>query len=246
MMINFFFGGRRNFTLETYYDIMSKNFNMLELAGTAHLSTEEQKIIKFESDLKEDKVIRYSITSKSTRDSLPENQRTFDSYYNKFSFFMNKHNTLVQNNPRKVQISQMKMHRQGSDIGQNKRPRFRNSKRRGRRRPCGRRHSYNSYMKSRNMKYTFQPEAEIYSKEEYNNLTANQKGQVLALKQRNGSIYGCTPPPGFQINKVTGEAEPSNHLVSPTIRAATSAMIHEDSSFNSNDINSKTTPLTMI
>ena len=51
---------------------MSKNFNMLELAGSAHLLTEEEKIIKFESGLKEDKAINYSIDSKSIWDSLPE------------------------------------------------------------------------------------------------------------------------------------------------------------------------------
>ena len=93
------------------------------------------------------------------------------------------------------------------------------------------------------MKYTIQPEAKIYSKEEYNNLTANQKSQVLALKQRNGWIDGCGP--GFQINKTTGEVEPGNQLVS-TIRATTSTMIHEDSSYNVNDMNSKPPPLTMI
>ena len=63
---------------------MSKNFNMLELAGSAHLLTEEEKIIKFESGLKEDKAINYSIDSKSIWDSLPENQQTFDLYYNLF------------------------------------------------------------------------------------------------------------------------------------------------------------------
>ena len=93
---------------------MSKNFNTLESAGIAYLMIEqEQKIIKFELGLKEDKAINDSITSKIIWDALPENQKTFDSYYNKFSSFMNKHNTLVQSNPRKVQISQMKMHRQG-------------------------------------------------------------------------------------------------------------------------------------
>ena len=44
---------------------MSKNFNMLELAGAAHLLTEKQKVIKFEAELKEDKAINYSINSKS-------------------------------------------------------------------------------------------------------------------------------------------------------------------------------------
>ena len=47
------------------------------------------------------------------------------------------------------------------------------------------------------------------------------------------------------MNKVAGEAEPSNQLVS-TIRAATSTMIHEDSSLNANDMNSKPPLLTMI
>ena len=89
---------------------------------------------------------------------------------------------------------------------------------------------------SRNTKYTFQTEAKIYSKEEYNNLTANQKSQVLALKQRTDWIDCCTPPLCFQINKTTGEAEPSNQLVS-TIRAATRTMIQEDSSYNVNDMN---------
>ena len=131
---------------------MSKNFNLLELAGIAHLLTEEQKIIQFESGLKEDKAISYSITSKSIWVALPKNQRTFDSYYYTFSSFMNKHNTLVQNNPRKIQISQMNMHRQGRDTDQNKRPRFRNSRGRCRRRPGARTSPYNPYMMSRNTK----------------------------------------------------------------------------------------------
>ena len=42
-------GERRTFTLETYYTIMSKNFNILEQAGVDHTLTEEQKVIKFET-----------------------------------------------------------------------------------------------------------------------------------------------------------------------------------------------------
>ena len=60
-----YYGEIRNFSLETYYNIMLKNFNMLELAGVTHLLTEEQKIIKFEAGRKEDKAINYSISSKS-------------------------------------------------------------------------------------------------------------------------------------------------------------------------------------
>ena len=74
------------------------------------------------------------------------------------------------------------------------------SRGRGRGRPSARERSYNPYMMSINIKYTFQPEAKIYSKEEYNNLIANQKGEVLVLKQKNGWFDGCTPLPGFHIN----------------------------------------------
>ena len=49
-----YYGERRNFSFETYYDIISKNFNMLERARETHLLTEEQKIIQVEAGLKED------------------------------------------------------------------------------------------------------------------------------------------------------------------------------------------------
>ena len=97
---------KRNFTLESYYDIILKNLNMLESAGTAHLLPEEQKIIKFKAGLKEEKAISYSMNSKSIQDSIPQNYQIFDAYHNTFSSFMNKHNTLVHGNQRKIQISQ--------------------------------------------------------------------------------------------------------------------------------------------
>ena len=49
---------------------------MLELAGIMYLLTEEQKIIKFETGLKEEKAINYSISAKSAWDALPELERT--------------------------------------------------------------------------------------------------------------------------------------------------------------------------
>ena len=117
-----YYGERRNFSFETYYDIISKNFNKLELTGTAHLLTEEQKIIKFAAGLKEDKAKNYSIDSKSIWDSLPENQQTFDSYNNTFSSFMNKHDTRVQGNNSKVQISQTKLEKYNHNRNRTKRP----------------------------------------------------------------------------------------------------------------------------
>ena len=172
-----YYGERKNFSLETYYDIMSKNFNMLELAGSAHLLSEEQKIIKFVAGLKEDKAINYSINSKSIWDSLPENQETFDSDYNTFSSFMNKHNTLVQGNNRKVQISQTKLEEYNHNRTRTKRPfqRFTDGRGIGRGRGGLRSRPYNPYAMVRNSRNNFKPEARIYSRKEYSNLTPNQK-----------------------------------------------------------------------
>ena len=224
-----YYGDRRNFTLETYYDIISKSFNMLEMAGTAHLLTEEQKIIKFEAGLKEEKAISYSITSKSIWDSLSENDQTFDSYYNTFSSFMNKHNTLVQGNQRRIQISTAI-----SERHQHPQKRIRQAHRtfpsrrgRGRGRGAMRTRAYNPHSMVRNFRDSFRAEAKICSKDEYNNLTPSQKSQIHELKLRSGWIDARTPPPGFQINSHTGRTEPNTQLVS-TIKAATTNSHHED------------------
>ena len=194
-----YYGERRNFLLETYYDIMSKNFNMLELAVTAHLLTEEQKIIKFEAGLKEDKAINYSINSKSIWDSLPKNQQTFDSYYNTFSSFMNKNNTLLQGNIRRVHISQTKLEKYNHNRTRTKRPshRFTFGRGRGRGRGGLRSRPYNPYAMVRNSRNNFKPEARIYSREEYSNLAPTQKSQVQEFKTKNGWLNCRTPPPGF-------------------------------------------------
>ena len=66
---------------------------MIELVEIAYLLTEEQKIIKFETELKEDNASNYSISDKSAWDALPGLERIFDTYFNIFSSFLNKHNT---------------------------------------------------------------------------------------------------------------------------------------------------------
>ena len=86
--------------------------------------------------------------------------------------------------------------------------------------------SYNPYAMIRNTRTSFKPEARIYSKEEYSNLTPIQKSQVHEFKLKNGLLNGCTPPPGFQINERTGEVEPTSQLVSTIREAATSTVQH--------------------
>ena len=87
--------------------------------------------------------------------------------------------------------------------------------------------TYNPHSTSKNFRESFKAEARIYSKDEYNNLTSNQKSQVHDLTMKSGWIDGCTSPPGFQINSHTGGAEPNTQLVS-TIRAATTSSHCED------------------
>ena len=81
---------------------------------------------------------------------------------------------------------------------------------------------YNPYADTRT---SFKPEARIYSKEEYSNLTLIQKSQLNEFKLKNGWLNGRTPPPGFHINERTGEAEPTSQLVS-TIKAVATSTVH--------------------
>ena len=74
--------------------------------------------------------------------------------------------------------------------------------------------SYNPYAMIRNTRTSFKPEARIYSKEEYSNLTPIQKSQLHEFKLKNGWPNGRTPPLGSQINESTGEVEPTSQLVS--------------------------------
>ena len=227
------YGERRNFTLESYYDMISKNFNMLELVGVAHALIEEQKIIKFEAGLKEEKAISYSINSKSTWDSLPDNDQTFDSYYNTFSSFMNKHNTLVQGNQRKIQISQAITEKHQSSRKRVRQFRQNHPVRRGRGRGRGgmRSRTYNPNSMARNFRHNFKAEGKLNSKDEYNSLTPSHKSQIHELKLSNGWVDGCTPPPGFPINYQTGKAEPSVQTVF-AIRAATSNTSYDNNTHN--------------
>ena len=53
----FFHGNRRNFTIESYYTIMTNAFNNLNNSGPGYHLSKAQKIIKFEAGLKQDTAI---------------------------------------------------------------------------------------------------------------------------------------------------------------------------------------------
>ena len=91
----FYHGQRKNFNIETYCTIMINAFNDLNNAGQEYHLTEPQKIVKFKAGLQEDTAIRYAISAKTTFDSLPANEQTFDCYYNIFSSLLTKYTTLM-------------------------------------------------------------------------------------------------------------------------------------------------------
>ena len=77
-------GIRRNFTIETYYNIMTTAFNDLALSGPAHILSDPQKITKFENGLKDENALKFSISAKTEWVRLPNVEQTFDKYYNIF------------------------------------------------------------------------------------------------------------------------------------------------------------------
>ena len=78
-------GEKRNFTLESYYNIMSRAFNDLAIAGEGHALNEQQKVLTFEGGLKDKDATSWYIMAKESWYQLPVPQRTFDSFYNEFS-----------------------------------------------------------------------------------------------------------------------------------------------------------------
>ena len=216
-----YYGDRRNFTLETYYTVMTSAFNDLALSGTAHALTEEQKITKFESGLVEEKAIDYSIQAKEKWDLKPAAEQTFDAYYNDFSASMAKRNNLSDrsNNQGKtrVRISQVGSGRNyGGYSGRGRGGRNQNARGHGRGRSSSRgrgRGSYSPYQIARNYNSNFTPEAKVYSSEEFRNLTRHQKQLVTDHKVSQGWVDGKTPPPGFVLNS-DGRPTVSTQMIS--------------------------------
>ena len=60
-----YYGIRRNFIIETYYNIMTTAFNDLELSGLVHILIDSQKVTKFENGLKEENALKFSIAAKT-------------------------------------------------------------------------------------------------------------------------------------------------------------------------------------
>ena len=218
-------GDRQHFTIETYYSIMSKAFNDLELAGAAHSLSEQQKITKFEQGLKDNNAISWSITAKNVWNSLPVANQTFDAYYNEFSQYMTKFKTMSSQNNRTTRIAAFNTGRGRGRSGRGRSGRGGRlgGRGRGRGRSKGGRsnNSYSPY--SLASQYgNFQPQAKLYSDDEWAALNPHQKRMVQDLKGREGWINGQTPPAGCTIDQ-HGFATATTALVSAVQRSISAA-----------------------
>ena len=219
-----YFGERRNFSIENYYDVLAKAFNDLDDAGGVYKLSEEQKISKFENGLREEKAISYSITARNEWKNLARHTKTFEDYFTIFSASLTKHNALSnQNNGRNRSFSRIS--EMSSRGGRGGRGRFRGgnnsrSRGRGRGRGRGRFSSYNPYHFA-NTHGPFVASARIYSSDEWKYLTKEQRQAVQAKKVEAGWTDGNTPPPGFRLDN-NGTAVPNMNMV-----AAISASIRE-------------------
>ena len=216
-------GEKKFFKIETYYDRMTKAFNHLEKAGTAHILTETQKITKFENGLKDEQAIKYHIEAKAEWTALANPNKTFDDFYNLFSTKFSAYQTLMAStststSSNTTRIANMNSHGgrgghgpgrgRGRGRGHGRRGRGRGGRGRGR----GGRSVYKPYAMARSYGQ-FQAEARIYSDEEWSNLSYDQKQAVIQAKATAGWIDGNTPPSGYVIN-ATGLAEPSPSMIS--------------------------------
>ena len=203
-------GERRNFTLETYYSIMTKAFNDLALAGPTHALNEEKKVMTFEQGLRDPTAISWYITAKDRWNALPPHEQTFDAFYNEFSKYMNKFKVLSIPESRVSRIGSMDTSGRGRGRGRGNKARGRGGRGRGRgSNSSTNRHS--PYSVPNTQPTSFTPEAKNYDRDVWKNLSQVQRQRVIDLKSAAGWINGYTPPPGTTLDD-NGYAVPSRQI----------------------------------
>ena len=199
---NAHYNGNRRFTIEDYYSTMTRSFNTLDDAGAVYTLTEEQKINSFESGIKESVAVSYAIQARREWNTLLPNEQTFEKYYTIFSSLYTRHNSLTRNHlSRSNQFSRIsEVNTSGHGRGRSRGGRGRNS---GGRRGRGGRgrgsRAYNPYQLARQYG-KFTPEARVYPREQWINLTQEQKKEVMQKKIDANWIDGNTPPNGYSLD----------------------------------------------
>ena len=212
---NAHYNGNRRFTIEDYYNLMTKSFNTLDDAGAVYSLTEEQKINHFEAGIKESVAVSYSIQARKEWDALPAPEQRFEKYYTIFSASYTRHNSLTRTQQarsgqfsRIAEVNTGRGGRMGSGRGRSNRGRGRRGRGRGR----GASRGYNPYAMARQYG-TFVAEARVYPREQWMNLTQEQRKEVMNKKLEARWIDGSTPPPGYTLDN-EGRAVVEQGLVS--------------------------------
>ena len=214
---------------------MTKSFNTLEDSGAVYALTEEQKINHFESGIKEAVAVSYSIQARKDWDALPLAEQSFERYYTIFSASYSRHNSLTrsQQQSRNSQFSRIAEVNTGRG-GRNTQGRGRGARGRGGRRGRGRgraSRSYNPYSMARQYG-VFQAEARVYPRDQWMNLTQDQRKEVMNKKIEARWIDGSTPPPGYTLDS-DGRAVMEQGLVN-VIRSQISSMNTEAGNTDNN------------
>ena len=202
----FYDGNKRNFRLEDYFNRMNAAFVHLEEAGTQYSLNEHQKIQKFEAGLHGNNIITQHIEAKTTWDKLPFSQQTFQEYFNLYSARISKFNTLSSSSAHKQnrQITNINSFGRGRGRGRvNGRGRGRsNGRGRG-----GRINKINNFSNNTNNsggtiapRYGSTLQAKLFSREEWHNMSREDKQAINTLKNNEGWINNYTPPPGYSLN----------------------------------------------
>ena len=218
-----YIGERKNFTMNDYYNLMSKAFNDLALSdptGTQHALSEPQKITKFIDGLKDIDSIRFAQTARRDLRRLPLVDQTFETFFNDMSGELTSFQTLAgtaagaQNGGRgsfrHIGSADFQHGRGNGGGGAPYRGRGRGRGGRGGSFRGGRGGSYRGGRGGRFggrgagsfQPYTgqTQPEAKCYPSHVWKAMSNNQKAVVNHLKQANGWIDTLTPPPGHVLN----------------------------------------------
>ena len=211
-------GDRTRFNMEEYYKRLTEAFSDLEHAGASHELNEHQKVSKFENGLQNAAAIRYHIEAKNEWERLPLMDQTFDTFYNLFSANFTKYKSLTNGTAddytRSRRINAINTSNPGRGRGRGGRGRGRGKGHGRGRGGRGTPHSpYNSTFINSKL------EARQYPKDEFRNLSPQQKAKIQQLKIDAGWINGYTPPPGFELNS-DGYAIPSASIVSAVHAAA--------------------------
>ena len=220
-----YIGERKNFTMNDYYNLMSKAFNDLALSdptGTQHALSEPQKITKFIDGLKDIDSIRFAQAARRDLRRLPILDQTFETFFNDMSGELTSFQTLAGTAAGAQNAGRGAFRNIGSADFQQGRGFGGNGAYRGRGRGRGRgdgfrggrggRGGRGSYRGGRGgsfgrfggrggngfQPYTgqTQPEAKCYPSHIWKQLPHNQKAVVNHLKQQAGWIDTVTPPPG--------------------------------------------------